>query len=138
MKKRCDNIFKSITKVGDVRRDFYWSGNSDCQRSKENYNIILSILDEYSSSTQISLNELLEIIFCNDNLFDYQRISATYYIFHLIETGYPHSVLLCHSEVQVEYFSVSSNVQRILKKRSSDEIFFIELFAKRLIWFTKR
>ena len=80
MKKRCDNIFESITEVGDVRKDFYWSGNSDCQRSKENYNIIsiLSILDEYSSSTQISLNELLEIILSNDNLFDYQRASAIY------------------------------------------------------------
>ena len=80
MNKRCHNIFESITEVGDVRRDFYWSGNSDCQRSKEKYNIIsiLSILDEYSSSTQISLNELLEIILSNDNLFDYQHTSAIY------------------------------------------------------------
>lgn len=78
MKKRCDNIFQLISEVGDVRKDFYWSGNSDCQRNKENIISILSILEEYLSSTQLSLNELFEIIFANDDLFNYQSASAIY------------------------------------------------------------
>lgn len=78
MKKRCDNIFQSISEVGDVRRDFYWSGNSDCQNKKNNIISILSILEEHSSSTQISLNELLEIIFSEDGLFNYQCASTIY------------------------------------------------------------
>ena len=73
----CDNtIFQSISEIGDIRRNF--SSSSKCMDSDKRFVIsVLSILEEYPS-TQISVNDLLNLIYSRDNLFDYRTASTIY------------------------------------------------------------
>lgn len=73
---RNDNIFQSISEIGDVRRNFHFFNEED-DDDDTTVTSVLSILEEYPS-TQVSVNQLLNIIFGDDNRFNYKNASAVY------------------------------------------------------------
>ena len=78
MKRWCNNnIFHSISEIGDVRRNFHFFNDEDDDTLGRTVASVLSILEEYPS-TQVSVNQLLNIIFRDDNGFNYKSASAVY------------------------------------------------------------